>query len=56
VKQNSHAVDLSAFTVLALRALHRIKTSSELRELHDEAGTRSQWDSVIDDLQERLKR
>ena len=41
---------------LALRAVERIKTKSELKELWDESGSPGEWYAAVADLEERLKR
>lgn len=40
---------------LALRAVERIKTSSELKELWDESEGRDRWYAAVTDLEARLK-
>lgn len=40
---------------LAIGAIKRIKTNSDLKELWEEAGA-DQWSSAINDLEERLKK
>jgi hypothetical protein len=41
---------------LALRAVERIKTNSELKELWDESESPDEWYAAVDNLEERLKR
>jgi hypothetical protein len=41
---------------LALKAVERIKTESELKELFDESESAAEWYKVLDDLQSRLTR
>src|SRR5215471_16284248 len=41
---------------LALKALERIKTNSELKELWDESETPSEWYASMSDLEARLRR
>jgi Domain of unknown function (DUF4259) len=41
---------------LALKAIERIKTNSELKELWDEAESPNEWYSAIDNLETRLRK
>ena len=48
------SVDASTLS-LALKALERIKTNSELKELWDESETPSEWYAAMSDLESRLR-
>ena len=48
-------LDLNLVEV-ALKALARIRTNSELKELWDESETPAEWDQAVSNLEERLKR
>jgi|SRR5215204_1182356 len=41
---------------LALKAVERIKTDSELKELWDESENQSEWYSAVADLETRIKK
>jgi len=45
-----------SLVILALKAMKRIRTNSELKELWDEAETPAEWYTRLDDLEERLRR
>ncbi len=45
----------SKYAELALTAVERIKTESELQELFDESESADEWHQVLNDLQSRLK-
>lgn len=44
-----------ALVALALRALERVKTKSELQELWDESDSRSEWQQAVTELEGRLR-
>jgi len=58
VKQwvSRHPSTSSSITQLALQAIQRIKTKSELKDLWDETQSGGDWYAVINDLEARLKR
>lgn len=49
-------VNGSRYVELALRAVGRVKTDSELKELFDESDSAEAWYGVLDDLAARLRR
>jgi predicted nucleic acid-binding protein len=57
VKQwvRKHPVPSVSLAELAVRAIQRVATASELNELWDESERASEWYEVIDDLEMRLK-
>ncbi len=42
-------------TDLALKAVERIRTNSELKELWDESNSKQEWYDVLSDLERRLR-
>lgn len=50
-----HPVGDQSLSRLALRAVKRVKTASELKELWDESENVAEWYGVIRDLEARLK-
>ncbi len=58
VKQwvSRHQIGSPSLTQLALKAIHRIETSSELSELWDEFDDAADWYDVLDDLEARLEK
>lgn len=52
---NQHRHGSSSLTQLALKAVQRIKTNSELKELWDESDSAAEWHEVINNLETRLK-
>lgn len=58
VKQwvSQHRLGNSHLTQLALSAVQRIKSNSELKELWDESDSAAEWSEVLGDLETRLKR
>jgi hypothetical protein len=50
-----HPIKSKSVIQLASRVLHRIKTSSELKELWEESDYFLEWTKVINDLEMRLK-
>jgi uncharacterized protein DUF4259 len=54
ISQNPLKVD-GKLIALAHRAVARVKTDSELKELWDETGDADEWYQSIDDLEARLK-
>ena len=44
-----------ALGALALRALERVKTKSELQELWDESDSRAEWHQAVTELEGRLR-
>lgn len=52
---SKHRLGSASLTQLALRAIQRIETASELNELWDESDSEAEWYEVIDDLETRLK-
>lgn len=50
-----HQFRSHSLSQLALRAVKRIKTASELQELWDETESAAEWYKVIRDLEARLK-
>jgi len=57
VKQwvRKHPVASASLSELAVKAVQRVATASELNELWDESERASEWYDVIDDLEMRLK-
>ena len=57
VKQwiSQHRLGNLRLTPLALKAVQRIKTNSELKELWDESDSAAEWQEVIRSLETRLK-
>lgn len=53
---NRHPAGDQSLSRLALRAVKRVKTASELKELWDESENAAEWYGVIRDLEARLKR
>ena len=49
-------LDGSNLAQLALSALQRIKTNSELKELWDDSDSKTEWYQVISQLEARLKK
>jgi hypothetical protein len=45
-----------ATIALALKAITRVKSDSELKELWDESGDPDEWYSAVDNLEQRLRR
>jgi len=58
VKQwiRQHQVGSQSLSQLALRAVKRVKTASELQELWEESESAAEWHEVINALEARLKR
>jgi hypothetical protein len=56
VKQwvSRHRVGSASLTQLALKAIQRIETASELSELWDESDRADEWYEVLDNLEGRL--
>src|SRR5258708_24674620 len=48
-------LDGSSLPQVALNAIQRIRTSSELKDLWDESGSTTEWYEVISQLEARLK-
>lgn len=46
----------SSLVMLALKAIERIRTNSELKELWDQSETPDEWYAALNRLEERLKR
>jgi len=47
-------IEISALTQMAVNAVQRIKTNSELKELWDESESAAEWNEVIKTLEARL--
>jgi Domain of unknown function (DUF4259) len=45
-----------ALVALALKAIARLKSDSELKELWDESGEPDEWYSAVENLEQRLRR
>ena len=50
IKPDEHLVET------ALRALARVRSNSELKELWDESGGGAEWNEALSDLESRLRR
>ena len=50
IKPDEHLVET------ALRALARVRSNSELKELWDESGDAAEWNEALSDLESRLRR
>ena len=50
IKPDEHLVET------ALRALARVRSNSELKELWDESGDAAEWNEALGDLESRLRR
>jgi hypothetical protein len=53
---NQHPIDRSGLTQLALSAVQRIRTNSELKELWDESDSKEEWHAAMSQLEARLKK